>query len=186
VHKQHFIRGALLRDILVCVCTDVLELSQVYSTKDGSDLAALGGSDIMPALIAMQSEEKMDFPAAIATASSANGVTHVLDFGPGGNDSVGGSANFTSQLKDGCGVTVVACVAESPGREDLAVLVGAEELTAKAEDVTFALDWADFAPKLVKRACDGAVKRPLLRHFHTKTDAFAKTGSGQTEEELTK
>ncbi len=107
----------------------------VYSTKDGSDLAAVNG-DIMPALIAMQAEEKMDFPAALRTATAAQGVTHVLDFGPGGNDAVGGSANFASQLLDGCGVTVVACVSETPGRDDLPVLVGAGELSAAKADLT--------------------------------------------------
>ena len=61
----------------------------VYSTKDGSDLSAIQG-DIMPALVAMQSEEKMNFPAALSGATAAKGVTHVLDFGPGGNDAVGG------------------------------------------------------------------------------------------------
>ena len=106
----------------------------VYSTKDGSDLSAIQG-DIMPALIAMQSEDKMDFPAAV---SAAKGVTHVLDFGPGGNDAIGGSANFTAQLLDGCGVTVITCVSESPGRDDLPVLVGAEELSAATEDLTVA------------------------------------------------
>jgi hypothetical protein len=92
----------------------------------------------------------MDFPAAISAVSAANGVTHVLDFGPGGNDAVGGSANFTSQLKDGCGVTVVACANDgSPGRSDLPALVGSAELTA--DEPTFMTPWSEFAPKLVKR-----------------------------------
>ena len=53
----------------------------------------------MPALIAMQPEEKMDFPAAMGAVSVTNGITHVLDFGPGGNDAVGGSANFAAQVR---------------------------------------------------------------------------------------
>ena len=111
----------------------------VYSTKDGSDLSSGSSTDIMPALIAMQSEQKMDFPAALSNATAAKGVTHVLDFGPGGNDAVGGSANFASQLLDGCGVTVVACVSDSPGRDDLPVLVGANELSASKEDLNVAM-----------------------------------------------
>lgn len=109
----------------------------VYSTTDGGDLAAVQG-DIMPALVAMQSEQKMDFPAALSSATASKGVTHVLDFGPGGNDAVGGSANFAAQILDGCGVTVVTCVSDSPGRDDLPVLVGAEELSAAKEDLTVA------------------------------------------------
>ena len=53
------------------------------------------------------------------------------------------------QLKDGCGVTVVACVSDSPGRSDLPILVGSSELTAA--EPTFMTPWSDFAPKLVKR-----------------------------------
>ena len=54
----------------------------------------------------------------------STGVTHILDFGPGGNDGVGGSANFAAQLTDGKGVQVIVCHADTVSRDDIPNIFG--------------------------------------------------------------
>jgi len=76
----------------------------VFSTTDGADLRASPENDLVPLLVRMQALERMDFPRALARVRDGP-VTHVLDFGPGGRDGVGGAASLTSEL--GVDVAVV-------------------------------------------------------------------------------
>jgi hypothetical protein len=89
----------------VCCRAPTAGIPAVYSTSDGADLRE--APDLLGALIRMQAVETMNFQAAIAPLSTAAGITHILDFGPGGNDGIGGSASFGGALKDGTGVAVV-------------------------------------------------------------------------------
>ena len=76
----------------------------VFSTTDGADLRASPENDLVPLLVRMQALERMDFPRALARVRDGP-ITHVLDFGPGGRDGVGGAASLTSEL--GVDVAVV-------------------------------------------------------------------------------
>eukprot|EP01052_Picozoa_sp_SAG31_P039235 SAG31_NODE_5400_length_2559_cov_2.225610_3_plen_226_part_00 len=122
----------------------------VYSTADGTDLAASGAEDVMPAIISMQAAECMDFRVAMR-AAMVSSVTHVLDFGPGGTDGIGGSALFAARLTEGTGTQVIVARAKAAhvGRSDTPTLSGSDRLFVPAGEVKYALDWAkQFGPKL--------------------------------------
>jgi fatty acid synthase subunit beta len=166
-----FHSGAMAAGAAAAICADAARLGlaipgsaltiPVYSTADGSDLRALADGDVMPAVIAMQAVDRMDYRAALGAVSAAAGVTHVLDFGPGGADGVGGAALFCARLTAGRGVQVIVAraAARKLARADTPTLSGSAALLSGDEgDVPFAVDWAvEFGPKLVRRACDGKV-----------------------------
>ena len=49
-------------------------------------------------------------------AAMASAVTHVLDFGPGGSDGIGGSALFAAKLTQGTGAAVIVARAAASVR----------------------------------------------------------------------
>lgn len=70
----------------------------VYATDGHArDIAQTcpGSTDIMPTLVGMQATKTVQWMAAVSNASARNGVTHVVDFGPGGTR---GSATLTRRV----------------------------------------------------------------------------------------
>jgi len=67
----------------------------VYATNNGESMQGQG--DIMEALVEMQCTQMVDFPACLAKVKCSNGVTHVLDFGPGG---ASGPAQLTARINE--------------------------------------------------------------------------------------
>lgn len=125
----------------------------VYSTADGSAITSL------EQLIAMQATGCMRFRAAVATLDQAHGVTHILDLGPGGGrtgSGVGGSAQFTADIKEGAGIRVLLARVTTPDVvvESTPHIGGLNDLFSG--EMVFGPNWAvAHAPTLVKRASDG-------------------------------
>jgi fatty acid synthase subunit beta len=100
----------------------------VYATNNGENLQGLG--DIMKALVDMQCTQMVDFPACLAKATRENGVTHVLDFGPGGS---GGAAQLAARIFDHDGRGVSTVLAVSNKMENEAATVNRPELLGMNE-----------------------------------------------------
>lgn len=118
-------------------------MTSVYHTGTGEDLATLPSADLVPRLVRMITEEKVDWPKATVLP----GATHILDFGPGGPSGVGA---LQSRNKEGEGARVIL----------VTVLSGtSSELRYRPEIFDFGklehipADWArDHGPRLVKNA----------------------------------
>lgn len=122
----------------------------VYSTVDGSDLRK--SADLLTELLRMQTVQPVDWPLATAAISRAGGVTHVVDFGPGG------SGNTLARNLLGHGVQVVmAGVAQAPDEGAVGAACGKWALTeSRASALPAAPHWAvQYAPRLVRRQGDG-------------------------------
>lgn len=123
----------------------------VYSTVDGSDLRK--SADLLTDLIRMQTVQPVDWPAATARISVAQGVTHVVDFGPGT-----ASGNTLARNLLGQGVQVLlAGVAQAPEEGTVGAASGKWALfDSRVSSLPVAPNWAmQYAPKLVRREYDG-------------------------------
>eukprot|EP00741_Cyanophora_paradoxa_P008217 tig00000025_g7952.t1 len=111
----------------------------VYSTLDGSDLRK--SADLTGELIDLQCIQPVNYPAALAEAVPAKGVTHLLNYGPG-------EGNMTARLKVGSGVAVVGCnqFKATASLQDKSALFNSAQ-----GSIQYAADWgAEFGPKLVR------------------------------------
>ena len=77
-----------------------IELGGGFSTNAGEGFAsAVRGAhddeDVVAALVRMQAVQAVAWPRALRAASRSRGVTHILDFGPGG---ASGAASFTARI----------------------------------------------------------------------------------------
>ncbi|OMJ21424.1 Fatty acid synthase subunit alpha [Smittium culicis] len=119
----------------------------VISTKDGSDLRH--STDLARDLVELICLVPVDWPVA----SSAEGVTHMIDFGPGGFSGVG---FLTHRNKEGTGVRIIlAGVLEGSNAE---VSLKSDIFDSRDSAVIYSMNWAkDFAPKLVRTAKENAI-----------------------------
>jgi hypothetical protein len=120
----------------------------VQATDSGE---ALAGPDLLARVCLMQAVLVSDFTKVRVPAAA----THVLEFGPGGGDGLGGAGKLLARAVEGMGLAVVLCrpyaVAELPPY--LRQLSRAEPLQGERAE-----DWAQrFGPRVVRRECDGAL-----------------------------
>lgn len=106
----------------------------VFSPSDGSDLR--DADDLTAELIEMQFTRAVDWPKAIAAASAARGVTHVIDLGAGD-----AAARLTHACRSGDGVRVLAF--STPDGRDR-IFAHDPDLVAPGRA------WAAFAPRLCR------------------------------------
>lgn len=109
----------------------------VYATNDGRDLPQ--STDLAGDLTNMQFLNPVDWAKATSMAGASNGVTHVLDFGPGEMASA-----LTFINREGTGVVVLP-YGTTKGKEKF--------LTPDVEAVSFDRTlWQNFAPQLTRLA----------------------------------
>ncbi|KAJ1929798.1 fatty acid synthase alpha subunit Lsd1, partial [Linderina macrospora] len=118
------------------------------SGDDGSDLA--GEKDLTRKLVDSLCLLPVDWPKATAMA----GVTHIVDFGPGGVSGIGG---LTNRNKEGTGVRVILGGAFESTNPELS----AKDALFDTRDssIVFSPNWQrDYAPRLVRTECDGKLQ----------------------------
>jgi len=92
-------------------------------------------------LVRLQCTEHVHWPKAIAAASPEYGVTHLIDWGPGGFSGIG---SVCKRNMEGCGVQVIFSSTEKN------IL-----LDCRATAIPVAPNWKQqYAPRIVRRACD--------------------------------
>ena len=121
-----------------CIMEDVARLGlrirgkdlkfPVYATSNGENLQ--DQDDIMKALVEMQCTQMVDFPACLAKVTRANGVTHVLDFGPGG---ASGSAQLAARILEQEGRGVLTVLAVTSKMEDEPATINRPEMLGMGE-----------------------------------------------------
>jgi len=115
----------------------------VHSTETGENLQ--GREDLTQELVRLQSTGRVDWRRALSAASSENGVTHLLDFGPGESAGIGA---ITARLKEGAGVQVILAGSLQSGR---GLLDRGAVYDSRPAAVTQALHWGQrFSPRLVR------------------------------------
>merc|ERR1712070_296969 len=109
----------------------------VYATNNGENLQ--NEDEIYRALVEMQCVQMVDFPACLAKVTRSNGISHVLDFGPGGSS---GSAQLVARIMEDEGRGVMTVLAVVSRMEDEAAtasrpaMLGMKEiLKKKSEDL---------------------------------------------------
>ena len=115
----------------------------VFDTNTGEDLRAQQDRDIVPDLVRMITQDKVNWE----TATAFDGASHVLDFGPGG---ISGLGVLTKRNKDGTGVHVILAGAMDGTNAEVGYK---PELFDRDEEhaVKYAVDWVKaHGPKLVK------------------------------------
>lgn len=115
----------------------------VYHTNTGKDLREEGGTDIVPALLQMITQDMVEWEKATAFPKA----THIIDFGPGG---ISGLGVLTNRSKDGTGVRVILAGAMDGTNAEVGYK---PELFDRDEEhaVKYAIDWVkEHGPKLVK------------------------------------
>ncbi|PVU98003.1 hypothetical protein BB559_001847, partial [Furculomyces boomerangus] len=119
----------------------------VISTGDGTDLR--NSKDIIRDLSELICVHPVDWPVATAM----KGITHMVDFGPGGFSGVG---FMTHRNKEGTGVRIIlASVLEGPTTE---ISLKSDLFDTRSSAVVFSQNWArDFAPKLVRTISDNTI-----------------------------
>ncbi|KAJ2661821.1 fatty acid synthase alpha subunit Lsd1, partial [Coemansia sp. RSA 1200] len=140
---------AAMRDILANDWTlDAADLHiTVYGGDDGSDLSQ--EKDLTRKLVDSLCVLPVDWPRATAV----DGITHVVDFGPGGVSGIGG---LTNRNKEGTGVRVVLAGALESSNNDLSAKTALFD--TRMSSVVFSQDWKrDFAPRLVRTESDGKI-----------------------------
>lgn len=119
----------------------------VYATDSGKDLRE--SSDLTKSLLSLICEHHVHWESAIAT----KGLTHIIDFGPGGASGIGG---LTYRNKEGTGVQIVLAGALEGSNRDLSYK--ADLFDADIRAVTYSQDWAKvFQPRLVQTTSNGRV-----------------------------
>ena len=115
----------------------------VYDTNTGEDLREDGAENIIPALIQMITQDRVNWERATVFPHA----THIIDFGPGG---LSGLGVLTHRNKEGTGVRVILAGAMDGSN----IEVGYKpELFDRDEEsaVKYAVDWVkEHGPKLVK------------------------------------
>ncbi|MBI4365840.1 MAG: SDR family NAD(P)-dependent oxidoreductase [Deltaproteobacteria bacterium] len=107
----------------------------VYATDDGRNLRA--STNLLDDLLAMQWLHPVHWPTAVR-AAVRDGVTHVVDFGPGE-----ASVKLTGMNAEGRGVAVIA--AATPAGRTIV-------LHPDAERIPWGEDWTAYRPRLVRVA----------------------------------
>jgi fatty acid synthase subunit beta len=129
----------------------------VYSTFDGKNLQE--SKDVLDDLVNMICTQRIDW----VKATNVQGLTHVIDFGPGGASGIGG---LTFRNKQGTGVQVV--IADSLTGSNKHLSYKDDLFDSDISAVRYSANWAEeYRPKLVKTAKDGRVfvDTPMTRLF---------------------
>jgi fatty acid synthase subunit beta, fungi type len=133
----------------------------VYATNDGRNLQR--SADVVEDLLVMQYLQSVDWNACTYQATSKQGVTHILDFGPGET-----ASTLTFMNREGQGVSVIACATDK-GR-DLFLTTDVNRLPKEGKS------WASFAPKVTEVA-----GKKYLSNAFTEFTGFAPIfGGGMT------
>ncbi|KAJ2095905.1 fatty acid synthase alpha subunit Lsd1, partial [Coemansia sp. S100] len=119
----------------------------VRAGDDGHDIRS--ESNISQYLLRSMCVLPVNWPVAVACA----GVTHVVDFGPGG---VGGFGVLTQRILDGQGVSVIC--AGAVGRQKSSLATKTDLYQSFAAKLKSATNWGQqFRPQLVRCAGDGSI-----------------------------
>ncbi|PVV05312.1 hypothetical protein BB560_000171 [Smittium megazygosporum] len=119
----------------------------VFSTKDGQDLRA--SKNITHELVELICLCPVNWPLA----TSAEGITHMIDFGPGGFSGIG---LMTHRNKEGTGVRIILIGALEGSPSE--VSLKSDLYDTRESAVRFSQNWSrDFAPKLVRTAHDNKI-----------------------------
>ncbi|KAJ2398450.1 fatty acid synthase alpha subunit Lsd1 [Coemansia sp. RSA 2603] len=87
-------------------------------------------------------------------ATAVDGITHVVDFGPGGVSGIGG---LTNRNKEGTGVRAILAGALESNNHDLSAK--AALFDTRASSVVYSQNWQrDYAPRLVRTETDGKLQ----------------------------
>ncbi|KAF9167813.1 3-oxoacyl-[acyl-carrier-protein] synthase [Actinomortierella ambigua] len=114
----------------------------VFSTESGKDIA--GSPNVTMELI----DQICSLPVHWEKATAMNGLTHVIDFGPGGSSGVG---SLTARNKDGTGVQVILAGASEGINRELSYKP--DLFDADPSSLRYAPNWVtEFQPKLVRSA----------------------------------
>ncbi|KAJ2550515.1 fatty acid synthase alpha subunit Lsd1, partial [Coemansia sp. RSA 1836] len=123
-------------------------LRPVRAGDDGHDIRS-EGSSITRYLMQSMCVLPVNWPVAVGCA----GITHVVDFGPGG---VSGFGVLTQRILDGQGVSVVC--AGAVGRQKSSLAAKADLYQTCASKLKSAVNWGEqFRPQLVRCASDGSI-----------------------------
>ncbi|KAF7512381.1 hypothetical protein GJ744_001949 [Endocarpon pusillum] len=118
--------------------------TSVYHTKTGQDLKDQTSSDIVSELVRMITCDILDWPKT----TKFPGVTHVIDFGPGG---ISGAGMLTHRNKEGTGVRVVLMGASEGNSAEFGYR--SEIFQRDKRAVVWGSDWLkDHGPKLIRTA----------------------------------
>ena len=146
-----------LKDVPAVVCQDFERLGlsfdtaklavPVLSINDGADIRT--ATDLNAALTSQILASPVDWPA-VCTAINKAGVTHIVDFGPGG---VSGCGKLVHHSLDGTGAQVVVA-----GSDQQSSMLSRSALYNATEEVSEGVNWAkEFGPKLIRSTATGKV-----------------------------
>ena len=129
-------------------CKDIQILGRdllipVYATDDGADLRTKQDANILPDLVRMVTDNKVDWPGAIQFPNA----THVVDFGPGGASGAGALVN---KIKEGSGVRVVLATTLDGSNRDFGYKFELFDRDQR-NSVPRSVSWADqFSPRVIR------------------------------------
>ncbi|KAJ1823116.1 fatty acid synthase alpha subunit Lsd1, partial [Coemansia sp. RSA 2599] len=127
----------------------------VISGDDGSDLRE--EKDLSRKLV----DSLCILPVDWIKATAVEGITHFVDFGPGGVSGIGG---LTNRNKEGTGVRVILAGALESNNQDLSAKTALFD--TRASSVVYSQNWQrDYAPRLVRTEADGRlhIDTPMSR-----------------------
>jgi fatty acid synthase subunit beta, fungi type len=106
---------------------------------------------------------------SLATSSLHQpGITHFLDFGPGGTMGIG---LLTHRIREGSGVQILLA---SSNKSDFGLQGRCLLLSEKISSISFGVNWSkEFGPKIVKRSSDGKVNCFLYIVFRFSLKPFS-------------
>jgi len=114
-------------------------LVPVYSPETGEDLR--NSKDLLRDLIVLQSMTHVNWPKATSAATVENGITHIIDWGPGGTSGIG---SVCKRNAEGGGVQVIF----ASGEKNIL-------LDRRPTAIPFAVNWQkQYSPRLVLRESD--------------------------------
>ncbi|KAJ2598230.1 fatty acid synthase alpha subunit Lsd1 [Coemansia sp. RSA 1721] len=127
----------------------------VISGDDGSNLR--DEKDLTRKLV----DSLCILPVDWIKATAVEGITHFVDFGPGGVSGIGG---LTNRNKEGTGIRVILAGALESSNQDLSAK--AALFDTRASSVVYSQNWQrDYAPRLVRTEADGQlhIDTPMSR-----------------------
>lgn len=105
----------------------------------GEDLR--GSKNLLSDIIKLQCVEHVNWPKALLAAAVEHGITHIIDWGPGGSSGIG---SVCKRNLEGSGVQVIFASTEKN------IL-----LDCRPEAIPFAPNWQlQYAPRITRRTCD--------------------------------
>ena len=115
----------------------------VYSTATGLDVRQESGSNVVPSLVRMITQDPVNWEDATVFP----GATHIVDFGPGG---ISGLGVLTNRNKDGTGVRVILAGAIDGTNSEIGYKTELFDRDAE-HAIKYAVNWVkEHGPKLIK------------------------------------